>query len=451
MWYSISLILSACAFLQPMFAEAEIPLYFPTSDASWATTNAAAAGADPALLAEAVAHAQSTHTDALVILHAGQILTESYWNGTSRLTKKPIFSATKPMTAALIGILIENGTIDSVDQKSADFLPEWRGVPGKSEITIRHHLSMTTGLAGGEIYLALSTRASNERTFAINLPMDYTPGAYWTYNNPAYRLLFSIISSATGSSLSAVFQQYIADPLGMSGCQWIIRKTQVDGQSIDNYQFLACNALSAARFGLLAQAGGLWNGQQVTPAQFFTRSIAPSQTLNPSYGFLWWLNIGASNGGHQQLFDGVARQGPYFPDAPPDLFAAIGKDDQLVAVIPSLDLVIVRLGTDPLGTGSEAISFEQNLFLAKIARAFGYSGQTQPFVLRIAAVPTHLSLDLPTWFGRTYQIETSTALGSNIVWQPAHPTPFPGNGLPLHIDWPLNPNPAAFFRGLIWP
>jgi CubicO group peptidase (beta-lactamase class C family) len=431
----ISLLLAGALQAQP---------YFPTTDAAWATTTPVAAGADAALLAEAVAYAQQARSDTLVILHGGRILSENYWNGASRSTKSKLYSASKVFVAALVGRLIEVGEFASLDQKSATFLPEWQNVAGKQDITLRHHLTMTTGLEGGEQNLFLGAIARSERFFAVNLPLEHAPGTYWTYNNPAYRLLFSIVESATGETLNNVFADQITTPLGMSGMSWVIRNGQIGQTTIPNYQYLEANALSAARFGLLTQRCGMWNGVQQIPAAFLAQATATTQEINPSYGFLWWLNNGASSGGHQQLFDGVRREGPYFPDAPPDTIAALGLNDQIIAVMPSLDLVIVRQGTQPLGAGSEAVSAEQNILLGKIARAFGYEGQPQPLAMSIEPQGSSVRFSFPTWFGRNYRVEQSADLAPD-SWQNVFATPIAGNGLPFSMDRAMEP-PRCFFR-----
>lgn len=213
--------------------------------------------------------------------------------------------------------------------------------------------------------------------------------------------------------------------------------------TITNHQFVEANALSAARFGLLALRSGAWHGAQIIPAAAIAEAITSSQALNPSYGQLWWLNTGATGGGHQQLFDGVLRAGPYFPDAPADLFAALGKDDQIIACIPSLDLVIVRQGAQPLGSGSEAISAEQNILLGKIARAFGYTGQRQPWDLRIAVSATEVQLQWTSWFGRRYGAQQSVDLGLT-PWENLAVEPLSGDGLPLTVNHALDV-PNNFF------
>ena len=419
--------------------------YFPAGDEAWETVTPAEAGADPALLVEAEAYAAGAGSDALVILQGGRIVAERYWNGTTRDTRMSLFSASKPIVASVMGRLLEAGVFSSLDQTASDFLTEWQGVPEKESITLRQHLSMTTGLEGGETNLLRSLLAKSERFFAANLPVAYEPGTFWTYNNPAYRLLFPIIEQATGRDLPEVFAERLFDPIGMSAANWVARNGQVGSATVVNYQFIEASALSAARFGLLALRGGGWDGTAVVPADFMAEAVAPSQGLNPSYGFLWWLNDGAETGGHQQIFDGLDRSGPYFPDAPPDTYAALGKDDQMIVVIPSLDLVVVRLGAEPLGDeGTEAVSPEQDVLLGKIARAFGYNGQKQPLRLQIESTDTALQVGWQTWVGRNYELLAADELRTE-NFDSVTGEPIGGDGLPRSVDQPFE-SQLRFFR-----
>jgi CubicO group peptidase (beta-lactamase class C family) len=418
--------------------------YFPASDGAWETVTPAEAGADPALLAEAEAYAADSGSDALIILQGGRIVSERYWNGTTRDTRMPLFSASKPMVASVAGRLLEAGVFISLDQPASDFLTEWRGDPVKEAITLRQHLSMTTGLEGGEANLVRSLLARSERFFAANLPLAHEPGTFWTYNNPAYRLLFPIVQEATGSDLPEVFAERLFDPVGMSAAGWVARPEQVGAITVDNYQFIEASALAAARFGLLALRGGEWDGTPVVPADFMAEAVSPSQSLNPSYGYLWWLNGGAEAGGHQQLFDGLDRAGPYFPDAPPDAYAALGKGDQMIVVVPSLDLVVVRLGAAPLGVGTEAVSPEQDVLLGKISRAFGYEGQEQPLRLGIEAADAAVRLSWPTWIGRNYDLLAADELRTE-SFESVTGEPIPGDGLSRAVEQPIDSR-VRFFR-----
>lgn len=112
---------------------------------------------------------------------------------------------------------------------------------------------------------------------------------------------------------------------------------------------------SMARFGLLILNHGSWNGNQImTDTSYFNQMVNTSQTLNPSYGYLWWLNGKSSFmlPGTQFVFPG-----PLNPDAPADMFAAMGKNGQFLNIVPSMNLVYVRMGNAP---GIDEVPFTIN-------------------------------------------------------------------------------------------
>jgi CubicO group peptidase (beta-lactamase class C family) len=96
-----------------------------------------------------------------------------------------------------------------------------------------------------------------------------------------------------------------------------------------------------ARFGLLALNNGKWNGKSIVDEAFFSESTSPSQNLNPSYGYLWWLN-----GKNAFMLPGgqTVYQGALVPNAPVDMYAAMGAEDQRIYVVPGKKMVIVRMG-----------------------------------------------------------------------------------------------------------
>jgi len=96
-----------------------------------------------------------------------------------------------------------------------------------------------------------------------------------------------------------------------------------------------------ARFGLLVLADGNWNGNQIIPQAFVEASTSSSQLLNKSYGYLWWLNGKSS---YRLPQSQIEFQGELIPNAPADMFCALGRDDQKIYVVPNRDLVIVRMG-----------------------------------------------------------------------------------------------------------
>ena len=114
-----------------------------------------------------------------------------------------------------------------------------------------------------------------------------------------------------------------------------------------------------ARFGLFILARGNWNGTQVLDTAYFRRMTTPSQPLNRSYGYLWWLNGQPS---YQLPGSQVTLPGPLIPAAPSDLIAALGKNDQKIYVVPSLGLVVVRQGQSAGASRLAASSFDNELW-----------------------------------------------------------------------------------------
>ena len=121
------------------------------------------------------------------------------------------------------------------------------------------------------------------------------------------------------------------------------------------------NTRSMARFGLLALNKGKWNDQQIINESFFKESINSSQNFNPSYGYFWWLN-GKNNymiPGSQTVFTG-----PLIPNAPLDMYAAMGAEDQRIYIIPDKNMVVVRMGSasDPANPAFALSGFDNDLW-----------------------------------------------------------------------------------------
>ncbi len=418
-------------------------LYWPGVDADWETVTAAEAGADQAQLMDAVAYGASNLTHGTVVLWGGRILVEAYGPGTDRGTQGTLYSATKSVVGTLIGMAIEDGGITGVTQKTSDFLSEWAGVAGKEDLTIDHHLTMTTGIEGGMSNFMQSLPSdTNQRQFAAGLPLAHTPGTFWDYNEPAYQLLFSVIEEAEGVSLDTYTQTKLLGPLGMTNTSWV---TMNSGPHM-NYYWFKSSALDAARFGLLALRNGEWNGSPLVSTNWIQTSITPSQSLNPSYGRLWWLN---GQDSHQVPFYYDQRNGGLFPDCPEDTFAALGASDNNIYVVPSLDLVVVRLGDNASGQGEVAISAFDNLFLAKFCKAFGYTPPTQTLYLGACITNETVEVTVPTWKSRLYTLETCENLVEGDWVGVTNMTDLEGDGLPI-VYTNMPSAPQTFYRVLTW-
>jgi CubicO group peptidase (beta-lactamase class C family) len=182
----------------------------------------------------------------------------------------------------------------------------------------------------------------------------------WAYHNAAYTLLDKVIENSSGRSYNTYFQQKIRDRIGMNGL-WI--------KTPNSNNVFYSTPRSMARFGLLLLNKGKWDTTAIlNDDTYFNSQINSSQNLNLSYGYLTWLN-GRSNfmlPGSQVTFPGLL-----IPNAPADLFAALGKNDQKIYVVPSQKLVVIRMG-NAAGTSTMAASGFDNELWSKLKLVIGY-------------------------------------------------------------------------------
>ncbi|HEY2049870.1 MAG TPA: serine hydrolase [Caulobacteraceae bacterium] len=298
----------------------------------------AAAGLDPAALSAAVAAAMADNSVGVIVLRGGEIAAEAYATDWGPAKSLELASAAKSVLSVLVGIAIDQGHIKGLDQSVSDFIPAWRGTP-KQAITIRHMLSMTSGLG----FEGLKVRNIEGDQFAINAaaPLEHPPGTHWAYNTPAFHLLYHVVERAVGASIEAFAQRVLLGPLGVEHWTWLTNVGHGPDGPVTNYYSALCSTRDLARFGLFALRGGRWEGRQLVDAGYFRASVSPSQDLNPSYGYLWWENArpGTDATG--------SRSGYRFEGAPRDTFAALGFGGQIAVEIPSLNLVVVRQGRAP--------------------------------------------------------------------------------------------------------
>ncbi|WP_042479141.1 serine hydrolase domain-containing protein [Solitalea canadensis] len=325
--------------------------YFPPLNSDdWETETAASLGWDEAKLNEAITFAQSKNTYGLIILHKGRIVSENYWNNWNKNTKYYIASAGKSVTAYLVGIAQQEGLL-KINDKTAHYLGNgWSSLPIAKEelITLKHQLIMTTGLDDNVVDV--------DCTDPSCLIYKADAGTRWAYHNAPYHLLHDVIAKASNSTISNFTKTRLADQIGMKNYTWI-------------NHILWLNTRDMARFGILMLNKGKWGEKTLmTDQQFFADMIHTSNNYNPSYGYLWWLN-GKSSFMVPTLQ--TSFSGPLTPSAPADMYAALGKGDKKIYVIPSLDLVVVRQGDD---TGTAVLgpsSFDEQLW-AKLKLAIKY-------------------------------------------------------------------------------
>ncbi len=316
----------------------------PPADEPIATLDAAQAGWDVAALDAALAFAGSHGTTGLVVVHNGRIVAERYWDEPADVSERlermvtgktadghtieDVASVQKSVIAFLAGVAEGRGLLD-LEQPVAKYLGEgWSAAPADQEaaILVRHLMSMTSGLAEDGAY---SDRA----------------GEVWRYNTRVYSRMLQVLEAATGSDIHQLTSTWLTDRIGMSDSGWTPRPWLAGAEDANKVGF-STSARDLARFGLLILAEGVWRDDDLlgNPG-YLARALDSSQDLNPSYGLLWWLN------GKDAIMstgpDAARRPGPMLPTAPDDLVAAQGALGRRCFVVPSLGLVVTRLGDQP--------------------------------------------------------------------------------------------------------
>ena len=183
----------------------------------------------------------------LIILIDGAPIVESYFNGHEWDQRAPLYSVTKSVLSALIGIAIAEGHIASVDERVLDYFPEYDPVANLDErkraMTVGHLLAMTAGLHWDELSLPYDDpnnhyqrylKSDDRIEYALGLPMDHRPGVQVTYNTALSQILSAILSRATGHSAADYAKEKLFDPLGIDDWRWTAydRTTSVGGAGL---------------------------------------------------------------------------------------------------------------------------------------------------------------------------------------------------------------------------
>ena len=307
--------------------------YFPPADnAQWATQSPESLGWDTEKLDQLLDWLGDHDTNAFIILKDGKLVVEQYYGLFGRQTEWYWASAGKTVTAFLIGALEKQGKLD-IRNPTSDYLGTgWTSLTESQEqrITPRHQLTMTTGLeyAVEDIHCTLPE--------CLRFRED--PGEQWYYHNAPYTLLTHVAESAAGTTLNAIVDTVFEPVPGL-------QLRYAEGLLSPYNRVVVSTALDMARFGLLVSRETVWeDNEPLLHSTFYSDMLTPSQELNPSYGYLWWLN-GQESFIPPQLSTSIARE--LTPEAPADMVSALGMNTQILSIVPSRNLVIVRMGRDP--------------------------------------------------------------------------------------------------------
>ena len=267
---------------------------------------------------------------ALLVVKNDSILFEEYWDGYDSESLTNSFSVAKTFVGILIGIAIDEGKINSLDDPVGNYLEEYAKSP---ELTIRDLITMSSGINFDENYkspfgyMAKAYYGTDLKELTANYEVAETPGETWKYLGGNTIILSFVLEKATGQTLSDYMSEKLWKPLGAKNdALWTL-------DDENGYEKAYCcfysNARDFARIGQLYLDGGLWNGKRIVSSKFVEESIRSAFYLKNKegkpvdfYGYHWWIT--------------------YYNNM--DIFYARGIQGQFIIVIPEKDMVVVRLG-----------------------------------------------------------------------------------------------------------
>ncbi len=269
----------------------------------------------------------------VVIVKNNKLVYENYFNGYDREMLHNLYSASKTFTSAVVGVAIDKGFIPDTNAKVLPYFPEYAPLandsPTKQSITLRHLLTMTSGLAcndwdpgspGAENKLYKEEDIVN---YLIDLPMTDAPGARPQYCSGGVILLSAIVSKSTGQNYADFAKANLLDPLGIVHYKFGYREENRKDRPDQIY----LRSRDMCKFGMLFLNEGKWQNTQLISQEWVKASFESKVKVREvDYGFLWWIHKGRVNG------------------IDTNVYTASGNGGQFIFVIPNLNMVVAMTG-----------------------------------------------------------------------------------------------------------
>ena len=267
----------------------------------------------------------------MVILKDGLLRHESYYLGTAPEDRRISWSMAKSWLASLLGIVMAEGKIASLDDQVTEYAPELMG-SAYDGATIRNVLNMASGVEFNEDYLDFWSDINKMgRVLALGQSMNgfaasidkraAAPGTEWKYVSIDTHVIGMVIEGATGEKIADLMQRHLVQPMGLETSPKYITDGYGTAFVLGG---LNMPTRDYARFGAMIAAGGKWQGRQVVPAAWVAEMIAPSAPGGVGYGYQWWIPEGSSPG--EVLARGVYGQ-----------YILIDSDSGIVIAVNSAD------------------------------------------------------------------------------------------------------------------
>jgi len=321
---------------QPLVKLAGAPGPFLPAAAAGKTTVPAAA------LEEAAQFVQASNGKALIVVHRGVVQLERYFNGSDADTAFSAHSMAKTLGAAAVGVAIREGHIKSVDQPASTWLSEWRD-PARAGITVRQLLTMSGGFRNqpskelGSHYIQLHYGADVE-AIVREAPVAYAPGSDFAWDNDNSHALSLVIERATGQRYLDYVSSKLWQPLGASDAEQLLDRP---GGRAMAYCCVWSKPRDWVRVGQMLLDGGRWQGKRVLD-EGFVRAMHEPSAANPQFGFQ--VSVGAAWQDPRQNRRALSQGDDKVAAVAPDLFYLSGVGGLQLVVVPSEQLVILRVG-----------------------------------------------------------------------------------------------------------
>ncbi|MDH7944408.1 serine hydrolase [Pseudohongiella sp. SYSU M77423] len=342
--------------LQAQFDPALYPEKPAASDAEWPLGDSvvlptALPGVDLDAIDAAVDQAfedieanQNINTRAVLVIHEGKIIAEQYAEPFNAQMPQLGWSMTKTVTAALTGMLVEEGIFD-VDAPPG--IPEWQSADDpRRQITLENLLQMSSGLEYSEVYTAGSMSdvilmlytTGDTAAYAIDQPLAQEPGSTFYYSSGTTNII-----ARTHRQAFDGFQEYFNFPqerlFSKLGMRSAVIEPDASGTFVGS-SYMYATPRDWAKIGLLYLQDGRWNGEQILPEGWVDYSVTPASSADQGqYGIQLWLNAGAPD-------DPADRP---LPNLPANTYYLSGFEGQNVVVVPDHDLIVVRMGVTTSG------------------------------------------------------------------------------------------------------
>ena len=282
---------------------------------------------------------ESKNTTSFILAKEGQILQEFEFTPKKTFflrmmqegliegrSHEDVASIQKSFVSILIGLAQQKGYLKISDSVSK-YLGSWTELKQEEEekITIRHLLNMTSGLDD-------------------NLDSNIAPGTEWKYESRSYGQLLYVLESSTKKSIQDLSLEWLFVPLNMEETFWKKRVKGLLGFSKNSSDYgLVTTARDLLKFGDFILSGGeVGTNHIITDIDFFDDSFTQSQQYNPAYGYLWWLN-----NSDYFIKSNTQGEGNLYPYAPRETILAQGAGSRFLAIVPSEELIVIRMGDNP--------------------------------------------------------------------------------------------------------